>query len=142
VFSSTAVAAAGYAVLDMVAPRAGTAAEYGALWQWTLSLGMLEGVLIALFIRLHLRAGRWWLFGLICGLLTLMLFLNFVPGPNFYFREITSLQQTPLLGELISRPLGLLHPWAILMLPSLLLLIIFAIDAARTAAKRDGRRRP
>jgi two-component system, LuxR family, sensor kinase FixL len=142
VFSITAAAAAGYAVLDMVALRARSPAEYGELWRWALSLGMLEGVLIAWFIRLHLRAGRLWLLWLICGLRTLMLVLNFVPGPNFYFREITSLQQTPLLGELISRPQGVLHPWTMLMLPSLLLIIIFAIDAAHTAAKRSGRRRP
>jgi PAS domain S-box-containing protein len=141
VFSFSAAAAAGYAVLDMVALRDRTPAEYGELWRWALSLGMLEGVLIAWFIRLHLRAGRLWLLWLICGLRALMLVLNFMPGPNFYFREITGLQQTPLLGELISRPHGVLHPWAILMEPSLLLIIIFAIDAAHTAAKRSGRSR-
>jgi signal transduction histidine kinase len=140
VFSFTAAAAAGYAVLDMVALRR-TPAEYGELWRWTLSLGMLEGVSLAWFIRLYLRAGRLWLLWLICGLRALMLVLNFAPGTNFYFREITSLQQTPLLGELISRPHGVLHPWAILMEPSLLLIILFVIDAAHTAAKRGGRRR-
>ncbi len=142
VFSITASAAAGYAVLDLVAQRAQTPAEYGELWRWALSLGMLEGVLIAWFIRLYLRAGRLWLLWLICGLRALMLVLNFVPGPNFYFREITGLQQVRLLGELISRPQGVLHPWVLLMPLSLLLIIIFAIDAAHTAAKRSGRRRP
>jgi hypothetical protein len=81
-------------------------AEYGALWRWALSLGMLEGVLIAWFIRLYLRAGRLWLLWLICGVRALMLVLNFMPGANFYFREITLLQQVPLLGETISRPHG------------------------------------
>ena len=141
VFSFTAAAAAGYAVLDMVALRARMPAEYGELWRWALSLGMLEGVSIAWFIRLYLRAGRLWLLGLICGLRALMLVLNFAPGPNFYFREITSLQQTPLLGELISRPHGMLHPWVILMPLSFLLIILFAIDAAYTASKRSERRR-
>jgi two-component system sensor kinase FixL len=141
VFSLTAAAAAGYAVLDMVALRTRTPAEYGELWRWALSLGMLEGVSIAWFIRLYLRAGRLWLLGLICGLRALMLVLNFAPGPNFYFREITSLQQTPLLGELISRPHGMLHPWVILMPLSFLLIILFAIDAAYTASKRSEQRR-
>jgi hypothetical protein len=140
VFSITAAAATVYAVLDMLALRAQTPAEYGELWRWVLSLGMLEGVSVAWFIRLYLRAGRPWLLWLICGLRALMLVLNFVPGPNFYFREITDLQQMPLLGELIVRPHGVLHPWAVLMQPSLLLIIIFVIDAARTAA-RHGRRR-
>ncbi|MFO1419793.1 MAG: ATP-binding protein [Candidatus Competibacteraceae bacterium] len=141
VFSLTAAAAAGYAVLDMVALRDRTPAEYGELWRWALFLGMLEGVLMAWFIRLYLRAGRLWLLWLICGLRALMLVLNFVPGPNFYFREITSLQPMPLLGELISRPHGVLHPWVMLMPLSFLLIIIFAIDAAHTAAKRSERRR-
>ena len=44
VFSLTAAAAAGYAVLDMVALRTRTPADYGELWRWALSLGMLEGV--------------------------------------------------------------------------------------------------
>jgi hypothetical protein len=43
VFAITAAAAAGYAVLDMVTLRAQTPAEYGQLWRWALSLGMLEG---------------------------------------------------------------------------------------------------
>jgi PAS domain S-box-containing protein len=141
VFSISATAAAGYAVLDVVALRAQTPAEYGELWRWTLSLGMLEGVLIAWFIRLYLRAGRLWLLWLICGLRTLMLVLNFVPGSNFYFREITGLQQMPLLGELISRPQGVLHPWVILMPMSFLLIILFAIDAAHTASKRSDQHR-
>ncbi len=141
VFSFTAVAAAGYAVLDMVALRIQTPAEYGGLWRWALTLGMLEGVSIAWFIRLYLRAGRLWLLGLICGLRALMLVLNFVPGPNFYFREITSLQPMPLLGELISRPHGVLHPWVMLMPLSFLLIILFAIDAAYTASKRSEQRR-
>jgi two-component system, LuxR family, sensor kinase FixL len=141
VFSISAAAAAGYAILDMVALRAQTPAEYGAWMRWMLSLGMLEGVLVAWFIRLYLRAGRLWLLWLICGLRAVMLVLNFVSGPNFYFREITGLQQTPLLGEMISHAHGVLHPWAILMQLSLLLIVLFAIDAAHTAAKRGERRR-
>ena len=141
VFAITAVAAAGYAILDMVALRVWTPTEYGELWRWTLALGMLEGVLIAWFIRLYLGAGRLWLLWLIAGVRVLMLILNFVPGPNFYFSEITGLQQVPLLGELISRPQGLLHAWSWLMPLSFLLIIVFAIDAAHTAAKRSGPRR-
>jgi len=141
VFSISAAAAAGYALLDMVALRDQTPAEYGQLWRWALLLGLLEGPLIAGFMRLYLRAGRLWLLWVICGLRALMLVLNFVPGANFYFREITEVHQMPLLGELISRPRGVLHPWVILMPVSFLLIILFAIDAARTAYKRSGGRR-
>jgi two-component system, LuxR family, sensor kinase FixL len=71
----------------------------------------------------------------------LMLVLNFVSGSNFFFREITDLHQMPLLGELISRPHGVSNPWAILMHLSLLLILIFVVDAAHTVAKRGERRR-
>ena len=138
VFSISAAAAAGYAVFDLLALRAQTPAEYGTWMRWMLLLGMLEGLLIAGFVCLYLRAGRLWLLWLICGLRALMLVLNFVSGPNFYFREITDLHQSPLLGELIAHPHGVLHPWAILMQLSLLLILIFVVDAAHTAAKRGG----
>lgn len=141
VFSISAAAATGYAVLDMVALRERTPEEYGQLWRWALSLGIVEGVLIAWFIRLYLGAGRLWLLWLFCGLRALMLALNFLPGHNFYFREITGLQPTRLLGELISRPQGVLQPWVMLMPLSFLLIIVFAIDAAHTAARQSGRRR-
>jgi hypothetical protein len=57
VFSISAAAAAGYAFLDMFALRAQTPAEYADWSRWTLVLGMLEGVSVAWFIRLYLRAG-------------------------------------------------------------------------------------
>lgn len=141
VFAICAAAAAGYAVFDMLAMHAQTPAEYGQWSRWTLVMGMIEGVSVVCFIRLYLRAGRLWLLGLICGVRALMLVLNFVPGPNFFFREITGLQPMPLLGDLIARPLGVLHPWAILMPPSFLLIILFVIDATRTASRQSGERR-
>jgi two-component system, LuxR family, sensor kinase FixL len=141
VFSLSAAAAAGYATLDLMALRAQTPAEYGELLQWMLLLGLLEGVLIAWFIRLYLKAGRLWLLWLISGLRALMVALNFVPGPNFYFREITGVHPMPLLGELISHAHGVLHPWAGLMQLSLLLILIFVIDATRSAVKRGAERR-
>ena len=142
VFSMAAVCAAGYAVLDLLALRAQTPAAYGALFRWTLAIGLVEGVLIAWFIHLYLRAGRLWLLLVICGLRVLMLILNFVPGPNFYFREIISLHQMPLLGEWIAHPHGRLHPWVMLMPLSFLLIIFFSLDAARSASKHGGRRSP
>ena len=53
VFSIATTAAAGYAVLDMLAMRAQTPAEYGQLSRWTLVMGMLTAVSIVWFIRLY-----------------------------------------------------------------------------------------
>jgi len=42
-------------------------------------------------------------------------------------------QQTRLLGELISRPHGVMHLWVMLTPLSFVLIILFAIDATHTA---------
>jgi len=89
---------------------------------------------------LYLPGGRLWLLWLICGLRALMLVLNFVPGPISIFAEITSLQPMPLLGELISRPHGMLHPLGILMPLSFSIDHPLPIDVAHTAASRSGER--
>ncbi|MFO1477784.1 MAG: ATP-binding protein [Verrucomicrobiota bacterium] len=133
-FSLAATAAAGYALLDLLGMHARTPEEYEVFFRWMLVLGMVEGVLIAWFIYLYLHAGRLWLLYLICGVRALMLVLNFTPGGEFfYYREITALHHMPLLGEQISHPHGVLHSWAALMHLSLVLIVIFVVDATRTA---------
>jgi len=72
VFSICAAAAAGFTILDMLAMRTRTPAEYEELLRWMLLLGMFARVSIAWFIRLYFQAGRLWLLWLIVGLRPLM----------------------------------------------------------------------
>ena len=92
-------------------------------------------------MRLYLRAGRPWLAWTICGLRTLVLILNFIFTPNLNFRQITGLHQFSWGGEIISVPIGVANPWGLLSSVSLLLLLIFFVDATITVWRRGDRRR-
>ena len=93
VFSSSAVAAAAIAVLELAMLRTQTAEQYEGLVRWIHLPVWVLIVSFVSFVRLCLRAGRPWLAWSICGLRTLVLISNFVFEPNLDFREITSLRQ-------------------------------------------------
>ena len=70
-----------------------------------------------------------------------MLILNFIFTPNLNFRQITRLRQFWWGGEIISVPIGVANPWGSLSSVSLLLLLIFFVDATITVWRRGDRRR-
>jgi PAS domain S-box-containing protein len=71
-----------------------------------------------------------------------VLILNFTFTPNLNFRQITRLHQFSWWGgEIISVPIGVSNPWGTLSSVSLLLLLIFFIDATITVWSRGDRRR-
>jgi hypothetical protein len=104
VFSSSAVAAAAIAVLELATLRTQTAEQYEVLVRW---IHLPVWVLIVSFVgfmRLYPRAGRPWIAWSICGLRTLVLILNFVCTPHLNFWEITSLRQFSWgMDELLSQ---------------------------------------
>lgn len=134
-FAIGALAAGGYATHDLFQMTVATPAQYAELARWTLVLGTVVTLALVAFIRLYLQAGRLWLLWLIVSLRVLILDLNFEFEPNFYFAEVTELRPLSLLGETIVRPVGEPRGWAFLQQLSHLLIIVFALDAARTAAK-------
>src|SRR5213592_3117782 len=141
-FSFTAVAAAAIAAFELAMMHAETIGRYEALVRWIhLPVWVLTVSLVS-FVRLYLNAGRPWLAWSICGLRTLVLILNFVFTPNLNFRHITSLRQFSWGGgEIISVPVGVANPWGLLSSVSLLLLLIFFVDATITVWRRGDRRR-
>jgi PAS domain S-box-containing protein len=92
-------------------------------------------------VRLYLHAGRPWLAWTICGLRTVVLILNFIFTPNLNFRQITGLHHFSWGGEIISVPFGIANPWGLLSSVSLLLLLIFFVDATIIVWRRGDRRR-
>jgi PAS domain S-box-containing protein len=71
-----------------------------------------------------------------------VLILNFILTPNLNFRRITNLRQFSWWGgEMISVPVGVANPWGLLSSVSLLLLLIFSIDATVTVWRRGDQRR-
>src|SRR4029077_3932070 len=88
------------------------------------------------------HAGRRWLAWSICGLGALALILNFDFTPDLKFRRVTNLRQFSWWGgETISVPIGVVNPWGLLSSMSLLLLLIFFVDATIPVWRRGDRRR-
>jgi len=141
-FSVTAVAAATIAAFELAMMHAQTVGQYEALMRWIHLPVWVLVISFVSFVRLYLHAGRRWLAWTICCLRTLVLILNFVFTPNLNFRHITSLRQFSWGGgEIISVPVGVANPWGLLSSVSLLLLLIFFVDATITVWRRGDRRR-
>ena len=141
-FSFTAAAAAAIAAFELAMMHAETVGQYEALMRWIHVPVWVLVISFVSFVRLYLHAGRRWLAWSICGLRTLVLVLNFVFAPNLNFRHITSLRHFSWGGgEIISVPVGVANPWGLLSSVSLLLLLIFFVDATITVWRRGDRRR-
>src|SRR5213594_3958180 len=140
-FSCSALAAGVIAGFELASMQAETTAQYGAVLRWAhLPVWMLF-VSVVWFVHLYLRAGRRWLVWTVCGLRTLVLVLNFLFKPNLNFREITSLRRLSWWGgETVSAPVGVPNPWTLVGMLSVLLLLIFFVDAAITVWRRGDRR--
>src|SRR5438128_544404 len=141
-FSCSALAAGVVAGFELASMQAETTAQYGAVLRWAhLPVWMLI-VSLVWFVRLYLRAGRPWLAWSICGLRTVVLILNFLFTPNLNFREITSLRHLSWWGgETVSAPVGVPNPWTLIGQLSVLLLLVFFVDATITVWRRGERRR-
>ena len=142
IFSITAVAAAAIAGFELAMMHAGTVGQYEALIRWIHVPVWVLTVAFVAFVRLYLHAGRPWLAWSICGLRTLVLILNFILTPNLNFQRITSLRHFSWWGgEMISVPFGVASRWGLLSSVSLLLLLIFFVDATIAVWRRGDRRR-
>src|SRR5436190_22686293 len=141
-FSCSALAAGVIAGFELASMQAETTAQYGAVLRWAhLPVWMLF-VSVVWFVHLYLRAGRRWLVWTVCGLRTLALVLNFLFAPNINYREITSLRHLSWWGgEMVSAPVGVPNPWTLIGQLSVLLLLIFFVDATITVWRRGERRR-
>jgi len=142
IFVVLAVATVFYSAGEFMAMRATTVAEYGRILRWSHLPFFFGMVALVAFVQVHLRTGRPWLAWLICGLRGFSLILNFVFTPNLNFREITSLRQVHFLGESVAIAVGPRNPWMLVGQASLLLLVVFALDATLTVWRRGDRRLP
>jgi two-component system sensor kinase FixL len=141
-FSCSAVAAAVVALIELAMLHGKTVGQYAALIRWIHVPVWVLTLSFVAFVRLYLRAGRPSLAWSIYGLRTLVLILNFVLTPNINFRQVTSIRHLSWWGgEIVSLPVGVPNPWGILSLVSLLLLIIFFVDATITVWRRGDRQR-
>jgi len=140
-FSCSAVAAGVIALIELTMLHANTVGQYTALVRWIHVPVWVLTLSFVAFVRLYLHAGRRWLAWSIYGLRTLVLILNFISTPNINFRAITSIRQFSWWGEIVSVPVGVPNPWGLLSNVSLLLLLIFSVDATITVWRRGDRQR-
>jgi len=139
-FVLLALATIFYSACEFAAMRSTTVDEYGRILRWGHLPFFVAIVSLVAFVRVYLRAGRSWLAWLICGLGALALLLNFIFTPNLNYRKITALRQIHFFGEPVSFAVGVPNPWMLIGQASLLLLVVFTLDATRTIARRGGRR--
>jgi len=140
-FSCSAVAAGVIALIELTMLHANTVGQYTALVRWIHVPVWVLTLSFVAFVRLYLRAGRRWLAWSIYGLRTLVLIVNFISSPNINFRAITGLRHFSWWGEIVSVPVGVPNPWGLLSNLSLLLLLIFSVDATITVWRRGDRQR-
>ena len=138
--SVLAISVAAFAGLELALMRAQTPEQLGEIVRWLHVPAWVMITSLVTFTRLYLRAGRLWLAWMVVGVRTLSLILNFVFSPNINFREITAVRQISFLGETVSSPAGVPNPWMLVAQLSLVLLVIFVIDAAIAVWRRGDRR--
>jgi PAS domain S-box-containing protein len=139
-FALGAVAVAVFAGLELALMRAETPAQFDTVVRWIHVPAWVLIVSIVGFVRLYLNAGRRWLAWTIVAVRTLSLILNFVLSPNINYRKVVSLRHISFLGEPVSMPIGVPNPWMLVAQFSLLLLVIFALDATITVWRRGNHR--
>jgi PAS domain S-box-containing protein len=139
-FSVLAVAVAFSAGFELALMRAETQIQFGTALRWMHVSGWVMIVSTVVFVRLYLKAGRNWIGWLVIGTRTVSLILNFAFSPNINYRRITGLRHISFLRESVTVATGVPNPWMLIAQFSLLLLIIFVIDAMITVWRRGDRR--
>src|SRR5438034_3555651 len=140
-FASSAIAVAAISAFELWMMNASTAEQYQLSVRWVHVPTWLLTLSFVAFVRLYLRAGRRWLAWSIYGLRTLVLILNFIFPVSINFRAITDIYHLSWAGAIFSVPVGVPNPWSLISNFSLLLLLIFSVDATITVWRRGDRQR-
>ena len=140
-FFLLAMGTAAWTFCELWMMQARTPAEFATVLKWGHVAVWLLVVSLVGFVRLYLKAGRPWLAWTIYGLRTLLLVVNFLVGQNLNYLEVTRLGRTRLLGESVAIPEGVPSPWILLGQLSLLLLLVFLVDATVTVWRRGDHHR-
>ena len=136
-FGIACISVAVLAIFELLLMNSRTPDEYADLLRWAhVPLAAMMIGMVA-FVHLHLHAGRLWLGLLVCIGRLISLIPNFTTGVNLNFREITALHfWTSSDGGMIASPIGTLNPWMALGELTVVLLLVYLIDAAISARHR------
>jgi signal transduction histidine kinase len=92
---------------------------------------------MAIFLRLYLHAGRWWLLATLIAARALVLAVNFFSEPNFNFERIDAIERVAFLGEpvtILSSAVAGRHQWFASI--TTVLFPLFIIDVVVTLWRR------
>ena len=138
-FFALAVSATAFGVFELAMMHSPSPSAYATTLRWAhvpLAMFVLS---IVWFVRFHFDAGRLWLAWAATGVRLLALALNFVTGVNINFAEVSALDPLTLWGGVIvTGPIGIANPLAIVPQIGNLLLLAFVIDASVTLWRRGG----
>jgi signal transduction histidine kinase len=140
-FCAAAASTAVLAYFELLVMHAGTVPEFAAAMRWAHVPVWVLVIALAGFVRVYLNAGRPWLFWSIVGLRTLSVIANFTTGVSLNYARIDELHHVEYFGRLVPLPMGTANPWMLIGQLSILLLIVFVVDAVVTAARRGDRRK-
>lgn len=119
--------------------RSTTPEAYGLAIRWVHV--PLTAMIIAsiVFLRLHLSAGRPWLFYAAIGGRLLTVVANFMADINVIYLSIAELKPLALFGgETVPVPVGVPNPWSALSTLATLLQILFVLDTTLACWRRPG----
>lgn len=117
--------------------RSTTVNEYGTAVRWFHVPIFVAFCLYLGIIHFSFNTGRLWLGLLACGLRFVSLIVNFVQAPNLNYVEISEIRTVRLLGEEVSTAIGIPSAWMILGQLALILMLVYLMDAAFSAWRRD-----
>jgi two-component system, LuxR family, sensor kinase FixL len=139
-FSLGSTGIAALAGCEFLMMRAETPAQFATALRWMHVPTWVIVLSMVGFTRLFLHAGRRWLAWAICALRTLALPLNFLIGQNLNYLEVVRLRHIRFLGESVSVGEGVSNPWMLVGQLSLVLWLVFCLDAAITVWRRGDKR--
>ena len=138
-FFALAVSATAFGAFELAMMHSPSPAAYAATLRWAhVPLAMFV-LAIVWFVRFHFDAGRLWLAWAVTGVRLLALALNFATGVNINFSEVSALDPLALWGGVIvTGPIGIVNPLAVVPQIGNLLLGAFVIDASVALWRRGG----
>ncbi len=135
-----ALAASAGAVVELAIARTGHPEPMGELLRWGNLTVAITLLCMVWFVQTYLMTGRRWVLWSITGLWAGGLIINFVSSTGLTFHEIQAVRQLETFwGESYYQVVGATNPWKFMADLASLLIMIFVVDASRTAW-RQGRR--
>lgn len=141
IFALMAACTAALAAGELALMHSESIPAYIAILRWSQVPVFILTLSMAGFVLVYLRAGRLWLAVTACSLRAISLVINFAAPEGLFFSHVTALKEIPFLDASVTIAVGERNPWMALAQVSLLILLVFILDAALSVWRRGERRK-